>query len=219
MSREELYPTSERVIMDQYENMVISDEQRSHIESMFLEEVGRFSPNQDIGLSQLKDDQKSSTESTCRDSALMLEVKKYEAKHMDSNDDDFTIIYGIDMDRYSKFETDERDQDYKNLDNLRVTLEYAQLYERNLSLYLENERANYHAQSHVVTGLKELLSEYDFAISRKRMRIQELEDERKRKKGDEYQRKYQYLQERWNEGIKAIVEMGIEAKRREIGFE
>lgn len=122
---------------------------------------------------------------------------------------------GIDMDRYSSFD-DADTTDSKSYNALRATLEYAELYERNLEIYLQNTESIASNQQRQLETILSMNTQYTNAITRKRAATDAINGERKRKQMNEFLPKISHLHQKWNGGIKALVDLGIETNRREL---
>lgn len=110
---------------------------------------------------------------------------------------------GISMDRYTQFGDDPR--------RMYTAVSYAVLRERNAALHAQNAADVVRAQQAYVELLAQLDLAYQQQLRRKRSRADELTEERKRRQGD-FEPVAGYLEELWQEGIRNMVDMGLEAK-------
>lgn len=142
--------------------------------------------------------------------AILADIEKYEL-----NPEGPILPGGIDMNRYSSFD-DADTTGSESYNALRATLEYAELYERNLEIYLQNTESIAANQERRLDMLLSMESQYTGAISRKRTTTDAINSDRKRQQLDEYLPKISHLHQKWNEGIRALVDLGIETNRREL---
>lgn len=152
---------------------------------------------------------------------LMQEIERYEQEQDEDEDIDDNnggiIQNGIDMSKYSEFSTRSASgQEKIHYDNLYATLSYASLEKRNLSLLSQNEeqlRQLHEAHINDLTGIEQQYSE---DLHKKRQSIEDINVLRKRRQVVDFKPVNDYLNDRWKDGIKSVVELGIEAQRMDM---
>lgn len=151
---------------------------------------------------------------------LMQEIERYEQEQDDEDIDESNariIQDGIDMRKYSEFtSTNESGGEDIRHDNLYATLSYSSLQNRNLSLLSQNEEQLEGLQEHHLKDLETIEDEYRQDLKKKRQRIEELNVYRKRRQVVDFKPVNDYLNDRWKDGLKSVVELGIEAKRMDM---
>lgn len=139
---------------------------------------------------------------------LIRDIERYEADEDDDEhiDEQRQILRpGISMDRYSDFGAG---------DNLRYTdmytsLSYLILRERSSSIMAQNAPHLRQAQRTHLASLSELDRVYQDETSRKREMVEEINEDRKRRQAD-FEPVAAYLEQRWLDGIRSMVDLGIE---------
>jgi pre-mRNA-splicing factor SPF27 len=125
---------------------------------------------------------------------------------MDDDDAPPPLIHGIDSQRY---------QDTSDINHIYTTLSYSTLQQRNDLLATQNMTQFTQDYEDHLSHLQSLNLSYEECLSRKRKAIDALNIVRK-KKQLEATSVNDYLQDRWKEGLKTVVDLGVEAKRMEM---
>ncbi|ODV80667.1 uncharacterized protein CANTADRAFT_25111 [Suhomyces tanzawaensis NRRL Y-17324] len=138
----------------------------------------------------------------------MHEIERYEEE--DTEEDDTRLMEaGIELGRYADF----GDGTSTHYDRIYTTLSYSSLQERNLDLLT----ANYHdiasLHQHHLAQHERLRDEYSSAARHKRAQVDDTNLRRKKRQLGDFKPADDYLAERWKDGIKSVVELGIEAAR------
>lgn len=155
---------------------------------------------------------------------LMQEIERYEQEQeqeQDEEDIDETnsgiIKNGIDMSKYSEFtSTDASGRKNIHYDNLYATLSYSSLQNRNLSLLSQNEEQIRQLQEHHLNDLSVIEEQYKEDLHKKRQSIEDINVLRKKRQVVDFKPVNDYLNDRWKDGIKTVVELGIEAQRMDM---
>lgn len=151
---------------------------------------------------------------------LIQEIERYEQEQDDEDIDETSakiLQDGIDMSKYSEFTTTNASgREDIRYDNLYATLSYSLLQNRDLSLLSQNEQQLIQLQEHHISDLETIEEEYRQDLSKKRQRIEEINVLRKRRQVVDFKPVNDYLNDRWKDGIKSVVELGIEAKRMDM---
>lgn len=139
-------------------------------------------------------------------SALFQDIQKYEDDDDDDDHDidDRILPQGISMDRYSDFGAEEDGNTH-----MYTALSYAMLRERSTSLMAQNAPHIQHAQRTHLAYLSELENVYQEEAARKRLRVDEINEERKRRQL-EFEPVGSYLEQKWQDGIRLMVDLGIQ---------
>lgn len=112
---------------------------------------------------------------------------------------------GVSMERYSDF----GEGDDFNVNRMYTSLLYGVLRDRNAQIAVDTATERAHAQAMTNEQLKEIALAQKSTILRKRESIDELNSTRQAKQ-TQFQPVDGYLQQRWKDGVKNIVDMGIE---------
>lgn len=80
----------------------------------------------------------------------------------------------------------------------------------------QNEEQLEGLHEHHLNDLATIEEEYRQDLSKKRQRIEELNVYRKRRQVVDFKPVNDYLNDRWKDGLKSVVELGIEAKRMDM---
>ncbi|KAK6203109.1 uncharacterized protein RJT21DRAFT_2465 [Scheffersomyces amazonensis] len=141
------------------------------------------------------------------------EIERYEQEMQDEDldedleeENEFHIIKnGIDSSRYSNPQT---------TDQLYTSLSYGQLQERNLQMLLNNYQDLSHLNQQQLEQLQSLQQDYVINVNSKRVKIDDINQIRKKQSVD-YKQIDNYLHDKWKDGIKNVVELGVEGSRLE----
>lgn len=113
------------------------------------------------------------------------------------------VLGGVDMSLYTQE------------DNVDTALLYAQLQERNLHLWQENQVALREIQNKYIAQLESMKDDMERDNSKKRALLEQVADDRKRRQIEEYAPETEYLKNRWKDGIKGVVdESAAEATKK-----
>lgn len=140
---------------------------------------------------------------------LLHDIERYEA---DEDDDDshnedhrHILLPGISMDRYMDFGLG----DDIRFNDMYTSLSYSTLRERSSSLMAQNAPHLRHTQRVHLASLSGLDRVYQEEVDRKRQRVDDINEERKRRQL-EFEPVSGYLEQRWQDGIRSMVDLGIE---------
>lgn len=149
---------------------------------------------------------------------LLQEIERYEEEHIEDTHEEMLennnhglpqiVRGGIDMSRYSEF-TDSNGQ--IQYDNLYSTLSYAILQGRNLDMVSDHQEDLLRAQQLHLQNLQGVQAQVESTLERKRERVDEVNEQRKRRQLVDFKPVNDYLQERWKDGIRSVIDLGIEA--------
>lgn len=140
------------------------------------------------------------------DSSLMRDIGHYERENTSIEEPQGPILpQTITMDRYTDFGTD------NNLDynRLYTTLSYSAMRERSASLMAQNQHHIENGQQAHLQTLTQLDQSYYQQAQRKRMRVENLNEIRKRRQQD-FEPVNTYLEHRFEEGVTSMIDVGIE---------
>lgn len=163
---------------------------------------------------------------------LFQEIERYEQEQ----DDDTShflpdsrgqfIKDGIDLNRYKHTDIPNdsfnlpNDQQQINPnehdDNLYTSLSYSILQDRNLSLIRQNNSQFDLLQNQHLNELSQLEDDYRNELHTKRQRIDEVNVIRKKRQVVDFKPVNDYLNDRWKDGIKSVVDLGIESTRMDM---
>ncbi|KAJ8143061.1 hypothetical protein OY671_003812 [Metschnikowia pulcherrima] len=138
-------------------------------------------------------------------SLLMRDMAQFESEDVGGVVPDTFLPGGITMDRYTDFGPDD-DVDYARM---YTSLSYSILRERNAQMGVENANERAQAQKAVNERLAELEKAQKSVLSRKRANVEELKSARQTKQA-QFQPVNGYLEQRWKDGIKHMVDLGID---------
>lgn len=133
---------------------------------------------------------------------LLLDVER-----MDMEDPEGESIGGISMDRYTHFDAEAG----PDCARIYTALSYAVLRERNASLQAQNGGEHVRLQQAYVDSLTLLGSTYEHELQHKRRHVDDINVARKRRQMD-FEPVAAYLELRWLEGIKGLVDVGLELR-------
>lgn len=150
---------------------------------------------------------------------LLNEIERYEEENDGGDLHDGPTPYGtilnegIDMSRYSEFTGEGDDEDSINYNRIYTSLSYSALHERNLAIASTESVTEdlVRIQQNHLNSTRNIENGLSAEVNKKRERLDEINGERKRRQVDEFEPVNDYLQERWKDGIKNVVELGIEA--------
>ncbi|PVH21113.1 hypothetical protein CXQ85_000078 [Candidozyma haemuli] len=138
----------------------------------------------------------------------------YERDDEDNIAPQSSLPQGIDMSRYTDFHDEEdNDADSDNAENINhermyTSLAYSMLRERNASLALQNDESVNSIRNTHLDSLSKTESSYQNELERKRQRVEEINEARKKRQID-FQPVNEYLEEKWHDGINSMIDMGI----------
>lgn len=142
---------------------------------------------------------------------LGQEIKRYEEElNADMTVDLHLIRPGVDLSRYSAFTSEDGDINYENLYS---TLSYASMQQRLLSLALQNTDSIKASEDSNLESLKVMKEDYSSSLHQKRRQIDDFNLIRKKRQVVEFGPVNEYLNERWKDGIRSAVDLGIEASK------
>lgn len=152
---------------------------------------------------------------------LMQEIERYEQEEDtdDEQEPDRRLSNGIDLSRYSNFNDDglnDNDDDNINYNNLYSTLSYSMLHERNLTLMNENNEQLAQLEQNHLSQLSDLKEDQHEQLTRKRQQIEDINVIRKKRQVVDFKPVNDYLNDRWKDGIKSVVDLGIESARMDM---
>lgn len=113
------------------------------------------------------------------------------------------------MRRYTEFSSNGENASHNQL---YTALSYAVLLERSVLVLGQNEDQLRILQQQHLAQLAQLEEDYDTALQRKRQQVDEVNSARKRRQAD-FGPVNDYLSERWREGIRSVVDLGVETAR------
>lgn len=140
---------------------------------------------------------------------LHQEIERYEEE--EEVPENGEMIRGVDMSRYSEF-----DNDGIQYDNLHTTLSYSLLQSRNLALHEQNHHQLAGLQNSHVEAVGELDEQYSEQLRQKRQRIDDVNVIRKKRQVVDFKPVNDYLNDRWKDGIKSVVDLGMEATIKDV---
>ncbi|ABN66867.1 predicted protein [Scheffersomyces stipitis CBS 6054] len=157
---------------------------------------------------------------------LNQEIERYEQEQLEEFDDDdetalpANVIHGgIDMNRYADFIKEGSSSSggsEVDRNNLYTTLSYAGLQERNLALLLNNNHELMRLHQQHLQELGNVKEDYTVNLNSKRQMVDEVNVIRKKRQVVNFKPVNDYLNEKWKEGIKSVVDLGIEATRMDM---
>lgn len=202
---------------------IVTPDERTNVEQLVINELETQTAQPNNALHPLVDQMlplRDNPEKNLSRPLLMQEIERYEQEQDDEDIDENNarIIHdGIDMTKYSEFTSaNESGGEDIRYDNLYATLSYSSLQNRNLSLLSQNEEQLEGLHEHHLNDLATIEEEYRQDLSKKRQRIEELNVYRKRRQVVDFKPVNDYLNDRWKDGLKSVVELGIEAKRMDM---
>lgn len=148
----------------------------------------------------------SSVSGTC---AVLQDIQRFEDDD-DEDDlhdmqDDRILPQAISMERYTDFGA----ADDVSYTQMYTALSYSMLRERSTSLMAQNASHLQHNQRAHLASLSELDKVYEQEAARKRLRVDETNEDRKRRQL-EFEPVGSYLEQRWQDGIRLMVDLGIQ---------
>lgn len=114
-------------------------------------------------------------------------------------------VQGISMARYADFGDDLS----INYTRMYTTLSYLVLRERSSSLLASNEVQLRQSQQAHLADLLGIEAQYADEVERKRHMVDEINETRKKRQVD-FQPVEEYLLQRWQDGVRSMVDLGIE---------
>ncbi|KAM9905900.1 hypothetical protein OXX79_001878 [Metschnikowia pulcherrima] len=138
-------------------------------------------------------------------SLLMRDMAQFESEDVGGVVPDTFLPGGITMDRYTDFGPD----DDVDCARMYTSLSYSILRERNAQMGVENATERAQAQKAAHERLVELEKAQKSVLSRKRANVEELKSARHTKQA-QFQPVNGYLEQRWKDGIKHMVDLGID---------
>ncbi|KAM9919975.1 hypothetical protein OXX59_007551 [Metschnikowia pulcherrima] len=138
-------------------------------------------------------------------SLLMRDMAQFESEDVGGVVPDTFLPGGITMDRYTDFGPD----DDVDCARMYTSLSYSILRERNAQMGVENANERAQAQKAAHERLVELEKAQKSVLSRKRANVEELKSARQAKQA-QFQPVNGYLEQRWKDGIKHMVDLGID---------
>ncbi|SGZ48307.1 CIC11C00000002778 [Sungouiella intermedia] len=139
-------------------------------------------------------------------SALLQDIQRFEDDDDEEDPNDERILpQGISMDRYTEFGT----ADDVNYPQMYTALSYSMLRERSTSLMTQNAPHLQHAQRTHLASMSELDNVYQREAAGKRLRVDEINNDRKRRQL-EFEPVASYLEQRWQDGIRLMTDLGIQ---------
>lgn len=133
-----------------------------------------------------------------------------EIERLDEEDDEPEhILEAVDLRRYADFSPN---GDGASHSQLYTALSYAVLLERNALVLGQNEDQLTALQKQHLAQLAQLEDDYEIALSRKRQQAEDLNVARKKRQTD-FGPVNDYLNDRWREGIRSVVDLGVETAR------
>lgn len=161
---------------------------------------------------------------------LTHEIERYEEEddELDLDDEPKILHGGIDTSRYSEFvsapENSNFDESIKqsnsndtiNYNDIYTTLSYASLQERNLELVLRNYLDLSVNQQQHLQELTQMREDFSDNLNQKRRLVDQVNVVRKKRQLVDFKPVNDYLNERWRDGIKSVVDLGIEAARMDM---
>lgn len=138
-------------------------------------------------------------------SSLMRDIERYELENGEEVGEGI-LEHTISMDRYTDFEG-ENGVDYNRV---YTTLSYSIMRERSASLMSQNQQQLENMQRAHSSSLSELDNVYLAEVGRKRLRVDEINEIRK-KRQLEFEPMNRYLEQRFDEGVNSMIDLGIES--------
>lgn len=140
------------------------------------------------------------------DSSLMRDIEQYETENPSTQEPPRHILpQTITMDRYTEFDR----QEEHNYDRLYTTLSYSIMRERSASLMVQNQYHLENGQQAHLEALAQLDQSYYQQAERKRLRVEGLNEIRKKRQHD-FEPVNTYLEHRFEEGVSSMIDVGIE---------
>lgn len=202
---------------------IVTLDERTNVEQLVINELETQTNQINNTLHPLVEQMlplRENSESNLSRPLLMQEIERYEQEQDDEDIDETNakiLQDGIDMTKYSEFtSTNASGGEDIRYDNLYATLSYSLLQNRDLSLLSQNEQQLEQLQEHHISNLATIEEEYKQDLSNKRQRIEEINVLRKRRQVVDFKPVNDYLNDRWKDGIKSVVELGVEAKRMDM---
>lgn len=134
---------------------------------------------------------------------LHQEIERYEEE-----EEPETERGGVDMSRYSEFDNDEGDIHY---DRIYTTLSYSILQSRNLALHEQNHQQISNLQNSHIEAVSAITEQSNERLHEKRQRIDDINIIRKKRQLVDFKPVNDYLNDRWKDGIKSVVDLGMES--------
>lgn len=138
----------------------------------------------------------------------MQDIERYEDDEEDDdhNDEPRQILRGgVSLDRYTEFGSG----DDIRYSEMYTALSYSMLRERSSLLMAQNAPQLRENQRAHLASLSELDKVYQEEANLKRQRVDEINEERKRRQV-EFEPVNGYLEQRWHDGIRSMVDLGIQ---------
>mmetsp|Transcript_1751 Transcript_1751/g.1901 ORF Transcript_1751/g.1901 Transcript_1751/m.1901 type:complete len:223 (-) Transcript_1751:705-1373(-) len=206
-----------------YIDDIVTSDERANVERLVINELETQTNQSNNELHPLVEQMlplRDNNENNMSKPLLIQEIERYEQEQDDEDIDETSakiLQDGIDMSKYSEFTTTNASgREDIRYDNLYATLSYSLLQNRDLSLLSQNEQQLIQLQEHHISDLETIEEEYRQDLSKKRQRIEEINVLRKRRQVVDFKPVNDYLNDRWKDGIKSVVELGIEAKRMDM---
>ncbi|KAI3406275.2 hypothetical protein KGF56_000755 [Candida oxycetoniae] len=136
---------------------------------------------------------------------------------------------GVDMTKYADFNiispaepgsssssssSSAEERDGINYTNLYITLGHATLRQRNLDLFAQNQEALKGLQKQHLEELRNYNQMLANGLNKKRIMVDEVEEMRKKRQLNDYKPVYDYLDNRWKQGINTALNVSIEKARK-----
>lgn len=140
-------------------------------------------------------------ETSSVNSLSLQEIERYEHELEDNEDFEGPIITGIDTERYE--DAQESDKVYENL-------YYSSNEVSNLSALVQNADSVANTNHQYYQQLNGIHQDLDKNVEKKRKQINDVNVLRKKRQTVDFQPVNDYLNNRWKDGIKSVVDLGIE---------
>ncbi|GEQ66632.1 hypothetical protein JCM33374_g295 [Metschnikowia sp. JCM 33374] len=141
-------------------------------------------------------------------SMLMRNLDRFELEEPNGTVPDTVLSGGVSMERYSDFGEVGDDQD-GYVSRMYTALSYSILRDRNARMCTENAGERAHAQAVANERLRNLENSQKELLSKKRQRVDDINSARQAKQM-QFQPVNGYLDQRWTDGIKNMVDIGID---------
>lgn len=140
---------------------------------------------------------------------LLQDIERYEEEEPDDEEGDqqHSIVNGIDMSKYTEF-ADANDEIH--YDRLYTTLSHSMIQERNLGIASSQQGNIVNQQAGHLQKIRKFHDDMASDLQSKRESVDEINHERKRRQIVDFKPVNDYLQRRWKDGLKNVVDLGIE---------
>lgn len=186
-----------------YTDIPITGTERANVQNLINNELNETRTNDHHQPPQhpMVDNLVPLPETSSVNSLSLQEIERYEHELEDNEDFEGPIITGIDTERYE--DAQESDKVYENL-------YYSSNEVSNLSALVQNADSVANTNHQYYQQLNGIHQDLDKNVEKKRKQINDVNVLRKKRQTVDFQPVNDYLNNRWKDGIKSVVDLGIE---------